>query len=141
MEVSRGRLLKDGEKRTFVSREVAAERDSDTQQLQGPLLKGTRTNNQLQILFSQHLSASNYPQKLHKEHHYQPLAHAHVCSACLLKRDSLAGWLFTRSQLNAIVVRTVATSHQYEAFSAFFSQCEASKHPRPPQKPNQKASS
>lgn len=102
-----------------MKREVAAERDSDTQQQQGPRLKGTRTNNRLQILFTKHLSTSNYPKKLHKEHHYQPLAHAHVRSACLLKGDSLAGWLFTRSQLNAIVVRAVGTAHQYEAFYAF----------------------
>lgn len=78
---------------------------------EGPRLKDTRTNNQLQILFNHNLSSPNYPKKLHKEHHYHLVlvpvlcACTHMCSACLLKRDSLADWLFTCSQLIIIVVR------------------------------------
>lgn len=46
---------------------------------EGPRLKDTRTNNQLQILFNRHLSGPNYPKKLHKERHYQSALVHDVC--------------------------------------------------------------
>lgn len=54
---------------------------------EGPRLKDTRTNNQLQILFTHHLSSPNYPKKLHKEHHYHSgPVHVHIVftNACAL---------------------------------------------------------
>lgn len=83
-----------------------------SEEREGPRLKDTRTNNQLQILFTHHLGSPNYPPKLHKEHHYHfsPVhVHTvcecvHVCSMCLLKGDSLADPLFACSPLIAVVV-------------------------------------
>lgn len=82
-------------------------------------LKDTRTNNQPQILFTHHLRSPNYPKTLQRTSlslaaHVLPCTRVHVHSTCLLKRHSLAAWLFACSLQIVIVVRYFGQISQIE---------------------------